>query len=94
MKDLNASIFQGVILNDEGEAIEVCNVVLWSDISNPYLTSLLVSSSDCYLDLLLILYLTNSTNLQILRRQCCLLKDHLQTQGFFTKYSHEANPMA
>ena len=29
---------------------------------------LLVSSSDCYLDLLL----TNSTNLQILRRQCCL----------------------
>ena len=31
---------------------------------------MLVSSSDCYLDLLLIL--TNSTNLQILRRQCCL----------------------
>ena len=30
-------------------------------------TSLLVSSSDCYLDL------TNSTNLQMLKRQCCLL---------------------
>ena len=27
---------------------------------------------DCYLDLLLILCLTNSINLQILRRQCCL----------------------
>ena len=32
-------------------------------------TSLLVSSSECNLDLLLILYLTNSTNLQIMRRQ-------------------------
>ena len=61
---MNARIFQGVILNDEGEAIEVCNVVLWSDISNPYLTSLLVSSSDCYFDLLLILFnkLDKSTN--------------------------------
>ena len=32
-------------------------------------TSLLISSSECYLDLLMILYLTNSTNLQIMRRQ-------------------------
>ena len=30
-------------------------------------------SSDFYLDLLLILYLSNSTNLQIVRQQCCLL---------------------
>ena len=34
-------------------------------------TSLLVSSSDCYLDL------TNSTNLQIVRRQCCLNKGRI-----------------
>ena len=35
-------------------------------------TSLLVSSSDCYLNLLLIQYLTNPTNLEIVRRQFCL----------------------
>ena len=38
----------------------------------PLKTSLLVSSSEFCLDLLLIQYLTNSTNLQIVRRQCCL----------------------
>ena len=36
-------------------------------------SSLLVSSSDFYSDLLLILYLSNSTNLQIVRQRCCLL---------------------
>ena len=35
---------------------------------------MLVSKSDCYLDLILIQYLTNSTNLQIVRRQCRVAK--------------------
>ena len=63
------------VLYDEEQANNLITTMIEDDLKRQKVkalvkTSLLVSSSDCYLDLLLILYLSNSTNLQILRRQC------------------------
>ena len=66
------------VLYDEEQANNLITTMIEDDLKRQKVkafvkTSLLVSSSDYHLDLLLILYLSNSTNLQILRRQCCLL---------------------
>ena len=66
------------VLYDEEQANNLITTMIEDDLKRQKVkalvkTSLLVSSSDYHLDLLLILYLSNSTNLQIVRQRCCLL---------------------
>ena len=66
------------VLYDEEQANNLITTMIEDDLKRQKVkalvkTSLLVSSSDYHLDLLLILCLSNSTNLQIVRQRCCLL---------------------